>query len=497
MMPQPVEFACDLNGASSTLSHRWEHTVGSGRATLALRADWQEQLRRCRSELGVRHVRFHGMLMDDMGTLIEYDGKPLYSFFNIDQIIDFLLSIGMKPFMELSFMPAMLASGDKTVFHYRGNVTPPADYNAWSTLVSKLVSHLVARYGVEEVREWYFEVWNEPNLPDFWDGTQNDYFRLYQHTATAIKDVDASLRVGGPATAMTEWIAPFTAFCRKESVPLDFISTHIYPTDPLGFEGTDTEEQLSKSPRHLLRDRAELVQQQADGLPVYFTEWNVTSNPRDEYHDTSFAAAYVARTVLETDTFVNSFSFWTFTDIFEENSFPSIPFHGGFGLLNLHGIPKPMYRAFQLLHALGTESLQVRGAHDTLQLWVVQKHESCTVFMVNHAQPRQEISTQIVRVRLNGRRDPLMAYVQRIDEEHANPRKTWQDMGSPEYLSALQVRELMISSELQKEFLALTVADDGIEFAIDVPPNAVASVTIEFGPSSPSPGKCERPSAIA
>lgn len=480
-MPQPVEFACDLNGASTDLPHAWEHTVGSGHATLALRADWQEQLRRCRAELGVRHVRFHGLFMDDMGTLIEYDGKPLYSFFNIDRIIDFLLSIGMKPFLELSFMPAMLASGDKTVFHYRGNVTPPVDYHAWSTLISNLTMHLVERYGVEEVRDWYFEVWNEPNLADFWDGSQDDYFRLYRHTATAIKAVDNALRVGGPATAMTEWIEPFIAFCRTESVPLDFISTHIYPTDPLGFEGTDTEEQLAKSPRHLLRDQAELVQQQAGGLPVYFTEWNVTSNPRDEYHDTSFAAAYVARTVLETSQFVKSFSFWTFTDIFEENYFPSAPFHGGFGLLNLYGIPKPSYRAFQLLHELGTQSLPVIGSHDTVQLWVVPTGDSCTVFMVNHAQPRQDISSQMVSMELRGRRDPLRAYVQRIDETHVNPRKTWQEMGCPEYLSAQQVQELKMSSHLRHEAVALTVLDDHILFSIDIPPHAIGSVTIDFG----------------
>ena len=182
-----VTFTSRLSAAAAPLKHAWEHTVGSGRALLALRADWQEQLQRCHDELGFRHVRFHALLTDDIGTLISHQEKPLYSFFNADRIWDFLLSIGMRPFVELGFMPEMLASGHETVFHFRGNVTPPADYDAWATLIRKLVGHWVERYGIAEVRQWFFEVWNEPNLPAFWTGTQDDYFTLYRHTAQAIK----------------------------------------------------------------------------------------------------------------------------------------------------------------------------------------------------------------------------------------------------------------------------------------------------------------------
>ena len=190
-------FTACLSAPTTPLKHAWEHTVGSGHALLALRADWQQQLQRCHHELGFRHVRFHGLLDDDMGTLIAHQDQPLYSFFNADRICDFLLSIGMRPFVELGFMPEMLASGHETVFHYRGNVTPPVDYNAWATLIGKLLGHWVERYGIAEVRQWYFEVWNEPNLPAFWTGTQDDYFKLYSHTVQAIKTVDASLRVDG------------------------------------------------------------------------------------------------------------------------------------------------------------------------------------------------------------------------------------------------------------------------------------------------------------
>jgi xylan 1,4-beta-xylosidase len=210
-------FRCDLGQIGEPLPHVWSHTVGSGHATLALRADWQAQLRRCRAELGVRHVRFHGLLSDDVGTLVDHAGELIYSFFNADQIMDFLVSIGMRPFVELSLMPQALASGSETVFHYRGNVTPPKDPAAWGELIERLARHWVERYGAEEVREWFFEVWNEPNLEEFWTGTQAQYFELYRHTAEALKRVDPQLRVGGPATAKNEWIEALVPFARRRA----------------------------------------------------------------------------------------------------------------------------------------------------------------------------------------------------------------------------------------------------------------------------------------
>src|SRR5450756_982582 len=249
------KFTCKLSEAATPLTHSWEHTVGSDHAPVALRADWRTQLRRCRNELGFRYVRFHGLLSDDVGTLIRQQDKLLYSFFNADQIFDFLLSIGMKPFVELSFMPRALASGNTTVFHYQANVTPPRDYSQWARLIRELASHWVERYGASEVREWFFEVWNEPNLKEFWAGTQAEYFKLYRYTVEAIKSVDAQLRVGGPATAANEWVEEFLAFCETNNLPVDFISTHHYPTDAFGSPEDDSEMQLAKSRRGILREQ--------------------------------------------------------------------------------------------------------------------------------------------------------------------------------------------------------------------------------------------------
>ena len=187
---------------------------------MALRDDWQRDLKRAHDELGFKYVRFHGLLSDDMGVVVREKNKLLYSFVNSDRIFDFLLSIGMKLFVELSFMPGALASGNKTVFHYQANVTPPKSYKEWSNLIEQLVSHLVERYDEDEVKEWLFEVWNEPNLNAFWRGTKRDYFRLYRYTAEAIKKISASFKVGGPATAKSEWIEDFVDYCERNDVPV-------------------------------------------------------------------------------------------------------------------------------------------------------------------------------------------------------------------------------------------------------------------------------------
>jgi xylan 1,4-beta-xylosidase len=474
-----VDFFCNLAEPATSLPHFWEHTVGSDHATIALRADWQRQLQRCHKELGFQYLRFHGLLSDDMGILIKENNGLLYSFFNADQIFDFLLSIGMKPFVELSFMPTALASGNKTVFNYKANVTPPRDYKQWATLIHKLVSHWVERYGVAEVQEWFFEVWNEPNLKSFWRGTQRDYFKLYRYTFEAIKKVDASLRVGGPATAKSEWIEDFVEFCERNKLPADFISTHQYPTD--GFErDPETEVQLFKSQRGIMREVAQDTRRHARGKPVYYTEWNSSSNPRDPLHDESYAAAFAVATIMEAKGLAKGYSFWTFSDIFEENYFPSVPFHGGFGLLNLHGIPKPTYKAFELLHNIGTQQFLVDGLHETVDCSVIRKDSTVTILLTNHTTPGHSIETEHLEIRLNNVSEPTEVYIQRIDAEHANPKQVWEQMGQPEYLTEKEVEQLEEASQVVKEKQRIEYADGALFLKTDLPPHAVATITVAF-----------------
>jgi xylan 1,4-beta-xylosidase len=474
------DFTCSFLQPAKAFPHFWEHTVGSGHAPLALRADWQAQMLRCHNELGFQYVRFHALLSDEMGTLTCEEERLLYSFFNADQIIDFLLSIRMRPFVELSFMPETLASGHTTVFRYRANVTPPKDYEQWATLIHKMTAHWVERYGVAEVRKWFFEVWNEPNLEAFWTGPQEDYFRLYSCTVTAIKSVDGLLKVGGPATANNQWISEFLDYCKKNALSVDFVSTHHYPTDAFGKPGADTVTQLEHAPREVMKEQASKARDEAGGLPLYYTEWNISSNPRDPLHDEPFAAAFVTRIVMEARGLVQGYSFWTFSDIFAENYFPSVPFHGGFGLLNLHGIAKPAYRAFQLLHRSGTELLEFQGTHATVDAWIIRKHDAATILITNLAMPRHPIQAELLNLQLSDAPTPCTAWIERIDEDHANPRRLWQSMGEPKYLSALQVEQLETASTLRKESQSWTHEGRNVGLAVVVPPQSVSAITIEF-----------------
>jgi xylan 1,4-beta-xylosidase len=476
-----VEFLCDLSQRGTPLPHCWEHTVGSGHALLALRADWQAQLRHCHEDLGFQYVRFHGLLSDDVGTLIRNQVGLLDSFFNADRIVDFLLSVGMKPFVELSFMPEALASGRTTVFKYRGNVTPPSRYPLWAAFIKRLVAHWVDRYGSSEVSQWFFEVWNEPNLRAFWTGSRKDYFKLYRTTVGAIKAVDPALRVGGPATARDGWIDEFIDFCESAHVAVDFVSTHHYPTDA-NMSAADTETRLAHSRRSILREWAQDSRRRARGRPLYYTEWNTSADDRDPLHDESYAAAFVVKTLMEVSGLVEGYSFWTFSDIFEESYFPSVPFHGGFGLMTLHGIPKPAYRALELLHRLGRERLLVDGLHHTVDGWVVRDRgvRGLTVLMTNHALPRHAIDKERARVTLTGASEPRQAFVERIDRDHANPKREWRARGSPTYLDPDLREHLQAVSRVSREPVRCDCAGGTVRFEMTLPPHAVAAVTLEF-----------------
>ncbi len=479
----------DCTARPSPLRQPWQHCVGSGHSALALRADWQTQLRRAHEELGFRHVRFHGILDDDMGTLIMQSGRLLYSFFNTDRIFDFLLSIGMRPLVELSFMPRTLASGNDIVFHYQGNVTPPRDPAQWGELVRRLAQHWVDRYGIDEVAQWPFECWNEPNLSAFWKGDQAAYFALYRATVEALKAVNPLLQVGGPATAGNAWLDDFLGFCKAADLPVDFLSTHYYPTDAFGGVDTDTLSQLAAAPLDVMRQRALEARTAAGARPLYYTEWNITSNPRDGLHDTAFAAALAARIVMSVDDVVDAYSWWTFSDLFEENYFPSRPFHGGFGLMNLYGVPKPVYRALQMLRALGDEQFAVQGAEvgsGNLVAWAGRTASADAVelhvVIVNQAMPRQPVAEEALRVELKlpPGRQAARIEMGRVDQAHANPQAAWQALGEPGYPTPDQVAQLEAASVVRYEALAFESVAGGVAVQLKAAAQSIQHLRLQW-----------------
>lgn len=354
----------DAGKIQGPLNKQFNECVGAGRANEGLRADWQRQLTYAKAQLGFRYIRMHGLLHDDMGVYSEDKaGNPVYNWQYIDELYDYLQRVHIRPFVELSFMPQWLASGTKTIFWWKGNITPPRDYDKWAGLIKALVQHWMERYGEEEVKQWYFEVWNEPNLTGwFWTGDQAAYFKLYDYTARAIKSVSAACKVGGPATAGNGWIKEFIQHCADERVPVDFVSTHTYGVDEgfldeTGSNGTV----LSKNERAIYGDILHVKEQIAASplphLELHYTEWSASYTPADPIHDTYLEAAYILDKIKKSGNAPNSMSYWTFTDIFEEAGPRNTPFHGGFGLINYQDINKPAFFAYKYLNQLGGQVL--------------------------------------------------------------------------------------------------------------------------------------------
>ncbi len=354
----------DFDKSSGPMNTMFRECIGAGRANEGLRADWQQQLAMVKQDCGFKYIRMHGLLTDDMGVYREDEnGNPEYNYQYVDVLHDYILSIGMKPFLELGFMPWALASGDKTIFWWRGNVTPPKDYKKWEDLIRNLTQHFTERYGAEEVKTWYFEVWNEPNLQDaFWTGTMEEYFKLYDYAVRGVKSVNPEYKVGGPATAGAAWVPEMIRFCEDNSVPIDFISTHSYGVkqgylDETGTSGTILDKSEWAVSGDIINSRKQIANSSKPTLELHYTEWSSSYTPIDPVHDSYHQAPYILEKLKQVGDAANSMSYWVFTDIFEESAPRFTPFHGGFGLLNYQGIKKPAYYAYSFLNRLGETEL--------------------------------------------------------------------------------------------------------------------------------------------
>ncbi len=433
--------------------------VGAGRAAEGLRADWQRDLALIHRECGFEYVRFHGLLQDELGVYSEdRQGKPIYNFQYVDAVYDAILNAGMRPFVEFGFMPQRLASGDKSIFWWKGNITPPRDYDKWEALIRSLVQHWTNRYGRQEVRHWYFEVWNEPNLKDmFWSGDQAEYFKLYDVTARAVKSVSVDYRVGGPATAGRAWVRELIEHAARSRVPLDFISTHDYGVRGGALDAEGTQQLFLDPATDAIIAGVREVQAQIKGsampnLPLHYTEWSASYSPRDPVHDAYLSAAYIVSRLKGTEGHADSMSYWTFTDIFEENGPVPSPFHGGFGLINFQGLRKPSFFAYQFLNRLGVEELVSTDSES----WVTRGGGGAQVLFWKYVPPQTKESNQIyfkrdlppkrlgdVRVALTGL--PPGGYVLNVYQVGYRVNDVYTEyfkMGSPPVFTREQVRSL-------------------------------------------------------
>ena len=435
----------------------FREVVGAGRAAEGLRSDWQRDLALVHRECGFKYIRFHGLLQDELDVYSEdRRGRPVYNFQYVDALYDAILNIGMKPFVELSFMPQTLSSGTKTVFWWKGNITPPKDYDKWRQLIQALVQHWTSRYGAGEVKQWYFEVWNEPNLDIFWSGDQAEYFKLYALTSKAIKSVSPDYRVGGPATAGHAWIPETIGFAVKNLVALDFISTHDYGVKGIGFDEGGQQLQLIIDPGAIIGGvrsvRAQIATSPMPRLPLHYTEWSTSYSPRDPVHDSYISAPYILSKLKGTQGYADSMSYWTFTDIFEENGPVPSPFHGGFGLLNFQGLRKPAFYAYQFLNRLG----DVEIASSDSDSWACRDGRGAQLLFWNYTPPatnesdqqffrRDQPAKDFGSVRVVVKSLPPGSYqmnIYRVGYQVNDVYTAYLKLGSPSNLSREQVRAL-------------------------------------------------------
>jgi len=423
---------------------------GSGRAVLTLRDSYRRDMREVKQITGFGYVRFHAVFHDEFGIYDEdSQGTPIYNFSYLDQSYDGLLANGVRPFVELSFMPKKLAS--KEILHafwYRQNVAPPKDYAKWDDLITQFAKHLIERYGIDEVSHWYFEVWNEPNI-DFWGGDpkQATYWELYDHTARALKAVNLLLRVGGPSTAQAAWADDFIRHCSENHVPVDFVSSHVYGND----KAEDVFATHEDIPRNRMVCRAvkkvhEQIRSSAmPTLPLIWSEFNASYMNEPAVTDTAYMGPWLADTIRQCDGLVEVMSYWTFSDVFEEQGVVKTPFYGGFGLIAAGGIPKPAFNAFRVLHELGDQRIEL----DSENALLTRKKDGSLVLAVwNYAPPEQEGASKSVTLRFKGVHG-TEALVALIDRQHGDIHSVYEKMGSPRYPTQAQIRDLRKAAELR------------------------------------------------
>lgn len=496
--PATRNITIDVRAVREPINRFFDLSVGSDYPGTLGRPDSQAQLKVAVDELGFRYIRFHGIFHDTLRTVKVVDGRTVYDWAGIDRVYDALLSKHIRPFVELSFTPEALKTSENHIFYWHGNTSHPR-MDGWTALVSAFIRHVQQRYGAEEVRRWYFEVWNEPNLAGFWEGAdQRAYFALYDATARTLKTIDPALRVGGPATAGAAWIPEFLDHVKKSGAPIDFVSTHTYGVDGgfLDEQGKD-DTKLSRSPDAIVgdvrRSRAQIAASAFPLLPLYFTEWSTSYTPRDPVHDSYVSAPYILDKLKGAQGYAQGMSYWTYSDLFEESGPPPTPFHGGFGLMNPEGIRKPAWFAYKYLHALSGRELPTSDAETWASAdgrkvkalvwdWVLPDQPVSDRSFFTRVQPAVPAAT--AHLRFTGMRPGYYAVrIRRTGFRANDPQTMYLEMGSPKTLSAAQLKQLQAATQDRPERVLRVHVPKSGAWTTDVPMRTNDVVLVELTPS--------------
>lgn len=478
--PQPEAVIVDAQAPTQPFPHYWERMFGSGRAILSLRESYRRDLRTVKEATGFDYIRFHAIFDDEVGVYSEDgQGQPVYNFSYVDQIYDGLLENGVRPFIELSFMPGQLAAKPiLQAFWYHPNISPPKDWDRWGNLVEAFVRHLVDRYGIDEVSSWYFEVWNEPNI-SFWAGEPKEetYYQLYDQAARAIKRVSPRLRVGGPATAQAAWADRFIRHCAAGNVPVDFVSTHVYGNDT-GQDVFGTQENIPRDEmviRAVKKVHDQVKASAKPDLPIIFSEYNAAYDNEVPVTDSAYMGPWLAHTISQCAGLVDMMSYWSFSDVFEEQGVVKRPFYGGFGLIAAGNIPKASFNDFKLLHELGDQRLT---ASSNSVLATRSANGSLEVAVWNYAPPEGGGDAKQLTLTFEGLPRQRHARIQVVDDDHGSALSAWKAMGEPNFPSREQQEELREAAQLPAPQERELAKGDSPTLTLTLAPHALALVEI-------------------
>lgn len=511
-----MNISINRNAPRAKTDFSWQMGLGNCHAYLLHRADMLRHIKLAHDELGIRYLRCHGVLDDDMLTYQRMGdcrmfgsvpGKNKISEINFRQvgdIYDNLLDCGVKPFVELSFMPSALASGKKLGLAYDPNITMPKSLAAWSDYIRRFIRFLLDRYGAEEVESWYFEVWNEPDLGCFFAGTQKDYFKLYEATARAVKSVDERLRVGGPSTSACKWIPAFLAFCETNKVPCDFVSTHHYPGDAFGnFINLANVKHMFSSAMSAVKNHTDLsgamtdmfflpedarrwnkgtlasmdkeAKAQCGNKPLFITEWNSMAVFGSPVHDEKYSAAFAVKSCLDLDGSLGGYMFWCCSDLFEEQFMLPKPFVGSFGIVSNDGIPKPNFWGFKMLSQLYPQRLLLPQTGE-VDMGAFTDEDNVQILLTPQSGDYYENKRYDISLLLDFEASAVT--VQRIDDEHCNPKHLWREMGSPDNLTRAEAREIAERTRLTEEEYPFKAENGKTEFRLSLSTNDVYLITV-------------------
>lgn len=501
----------DAAASGKALVHHWRNFVGIARAKDLLYGDVQEMLRQLQRDVGFKYLRFHGILSDDMLVCQRgKDGQLQFNFTLVDKVLDFVLSVGLKPLIQFSFMPKALAEDpNHTVFANPVVISMPAHIEEWNQLVFQFLTHIRSRYGQQEVRSWLYSVWNEPDTSRemFGFADRNDFFTLYQDTWRVVKSFDEELVFGSPSLFPAtedsyQWLREYLRFARECGCAPQFLDVHYYsdnfqnlPHHAASFSSparfNKDPDHFSKFLDHLLRFTAE---ENFSDLPLYITEWNLTVSHRNLINDTCFKATHLAKNFLENYDRVQAVGYWALTDFLDELFPASVLFHGGMGLFTTNGIKKPAYHAMAMMAKMGDELLEAgegyfitRRAGDNLAV-ILYNYEHCNPLLVDEGLGLTPTSRDGVfpnrsslDVSLTLNNLPAAAYRVRetiLNQAHGSCFDQWVNMGAEDDLGPTEMEWLRRNSAPALRLTTANANHGSVHYTARLAPHEVRLVEL-------------------